>query len=230
MASALKLIDNVLKSLEYVADEDNDEKLFNQVANLRIDCGNCDLRFIQEKDADNMVIAANSKLVVKYLRDRFPHPYTLNNAKWWINRVQTNIKQWEEKGFCDSLCLQIVDKKDVIIGGIGIERDEYEGHKYELGYWLNENYWNQSITTNAVRGLIDFVWNGNNKITEKLNLDKIVRIEAFIAAQNIYSSKVVTKCGFKQEGFHRKAHKYRDGTIGDQYSFAIIKEDYVSIS
>ena len=237
MSTALQMIDSILSSLNSMVNED-DAKVLNELTNLRIDCGNCELRFIADSDTEAIVRAANSKHVVKYLRDRFPHPYRTEDAKWWINRNKASLDKYTkvitmngDNDFCEieSLCLQIVDKKDVIIGGIGLERHQFEWHKYELGYWLNENYWNQGITTNAVRGIINFVWSDNNDIAKKLKLSKIIRIEAFIAAENVGSSKVCTKCGFKQEGFHRKGHKYRDGSIGDEYSFAIVREDYASI-
>ena len=241
---ALNIIDNILYQLTV------ENAINEQLKNLRIDCINCELRFIKDSDGEQMVKVANSKQVSKYLRDRFPYPYTLNHAKWWINYnkkllntyIQT-IKQQAENieddkkdnsnNYCEieSFTMQIVDKEnDIIIGGIGVDRDKFEPHKAELGYWLNENYWNKGITSNAVKGFIDFIWNDKTEKYQNFNhlltLSKLVRIETFIATENIFSVKVVEKCGFKQEGLHRKGHKFRDGTLGDQYTHAIIKTDF----
>ena len=130
--------------------------------------------------------------------------------------------------------LQIVDRdSDKVIGGIGVDRNVMSAHKVELGYWLNPQFWNRGIVTNAVKGFIDFIWNSKvdscgMRINELLTLDRIIRIECSIAVDNIYSSKVVEKCGFQREGLHKKAHKFRDGTFGDAVTLALIKEDFVT--
>eukprot|EP01083_Nonionella_stella_P196831 723991_1 len=238
MSAALKIINHILSAFQPV---NKAYTIREQLVNLRVDCDNCELRFIRKSDAQQLVKAANSKHVAKYLRDRFPHPYTLDCAQWWIEHNQTLLQQYikvstdiqgtEKQYFAlESFIFQIVDKTtDLVIGGIGLERDRHEFHKAELGYWLDEKYWNRGIATNAVRGFMHFIWNNNvrknGSIANRLTLSNLIRIEAFIADQNIYSAKVVEKCGFKQEGFHRKAHKYRNGTIGNTYSFAIIKTD-----
>ena len=241
---ALNIVDNILCQLECK------NTIKQQLSNLRIDCGTCQLRFVKDGETEQMVKAANSEHISKYIREPFPYPYTINDAKWWIDYnkklfetyIQV-IKQEVENGnkpnmsdnsnnYCrlESFCMQIVDKeKDVIIGGIDINTVKFEPHKAELGYWLNENYWHKGITTKAVRGFIDFIWNENTEKYQNFNrlltLSKLMRIEALIAAENIFSAKVVEKCGFQQEGLHRKRHKFRDGTVGDQYTFAIIKSD-----
>lgn len=55
-----------------------------------------------------------------------------------------------------------------------------------IGYWIDESYQGQGITTTAVFKLIDFV--KSNKLTQKLTLRA--------GTTNIGSNKVAIKCGF----------------------------------
>ena len=41
--------------------------------------------------------------------------------------------------------------------------------KQELGYWLGENYWGKGIMSNAVKGLLSFIWNTNDVVYNNLN-------------------------------------------------------------
>ncbi|MCF0116562.1 MAG: GNAT family N-acetyltransferase, partial [Bacilli bacterium] len=86
-----------------------------------------------------------------------------------------------------------IDQK--VIGSIGIELlrdDDLKNSKLigrELGYVLHKEYWNKGLMTEAVKKVIDYLF-------VDLNYD-------FIAAchykQNIASSKVQIKCGFKYQ-------------------------------
>jgi [ribosomal protein S5]-alanine N-acetyltransferase len=69
-------------------------------------------------------------------------------------------------------------------------------HKFvEIAYVLSEEYWNQGITTEAVKKLIDFGF-------KELGL---VRIQARCFEENIGSQKVMEKSGMFFEGILRKS-------------------------
>ncbi|WP_285397019.1 GNAT family N-acetyltransferase [Lysinibacillus sp. fls2-241-R2A-57] len=69
-------------------------------------------------------------------------------------------------------------------------------HKFaEIGYVLSEGYWNQGITTEATKKLIDY---GFNEL-------KFVRIQARCFEENIGSQKVMEKSGMLYECLLRKS-------------------------
>jgi [ribosomal protein S5]-alanine N-acetyltransferase len=77
-----------------------------------------------------------------------------------------------------------------------------------IGYWIDRNYANRGLTTEAVRVLSDFGF---------LQLG-IHRIEINIRPENAASCKVAEKAGFEFEG-HRKAFLHIDGAWRDHICF-----------
>ena len=59
----------------------------------------CVLRVIQTH--------ANNKKVQAYLRDRFPHPYTKEDAEWWVNH---NLALFEDGQFPTNLAICVDDE------------------------------------------------------------------------------------------------------------------------
>ena len=80
-------------------------------------------------DAENLARYANNRKVWLNLRDGFPHPYSLENARAFINAVSLQNP---------TTFLAIASPAEVI-GGIGISPNQ-DVHRLtaELGYWLGE--------------------------------------------------------------------------------------------
>jgi hypothetical protein len=79
------------------------------------------------EDAPNTALHANDPLIVKYMRNTFPNPYTLSSAEQWINM---NLVLPYQHHFV--LCER--SSPDVAIGGIGLKpgMDVY-AHTAEVG-------------------------------------------------------------------------------------------------
>jgi [ribosomal protein S5]-alanine N-acetyltransferase len=56
-----------------------------------IDAGLCVLRAWEELDIETVAALANDWEVARYLSDRFPHPYMLDDARGWINRNRSIV-------------------------------------------------------------------------------------------------------------------------------------------
>ena len=67
------------------------------------------LRDLTDNDATTLAAIANNKKIWLQLRDRFPHPYKLDDAKWYINYAQTNDKE----------IIKAIVADDVLCGVIG---------------------------------------------------------------------------------------------------------------
>ncbi|EAU33614.1 predicted protein [Aspergillus terreus NIH2624] len=106
----------------------------------------CLLRPHCESDAEDVSREANNPRIAKWMTNRFPHPYRVDDAKKWMASIKS---QPEVNAF-------VICRKDDnrAIGGIGLEnRTDVNYRTMVLGYWLGEDHWGQGIVTEAVTAL-----------------------------------------------------------------------------
>ena len=137
-------------------------------------------------DLDNLVFYANNINVWNNLRNYFPHPYTTENGKEWLDKVIG----------AEPILNFAIDLDGTAIGGIGIilNSDVYV-MSAEISYWLGEPFWGQGIATEAVRQMVEYVF----------YFFDIVRLYAEVFEINKSSMRVLEKNGFYLEGVRRKA-------------------------
>jgi RimJ/RimL family protein N-acetyltransferase len=161
------------------------------------------LREWRKGDESSLVRHANNYKVWRNLRDRFPHPYTIADAEWWIGHAggQTPVRSFAI----------VVDR--AAVGGIGLEMntDVYR-RSAEIGYWLGEEYWGLGIATEAVLAVVDYGFQTFD----------IHRIFAGVFERNSASMRVLEKAGFKQEARLIKAIT-KEGQTMDEFIYAIVK-------
>jgi RimJ/RimL family protein N-acetyltransferase len=144
------------------------------------------LRYWKPDDAKSLAFHANNKIIADNLRDAFPHPYTIEDAKKWIEMI-LNKK--------DSIILA-VEIDGNAVGGIGVHQFEDVYRKTaEIGYWLAEEFWNKGIISEAINALVEYSFK---------NLD-IIRLQAGVFQSNEASKRVLVKCGFSLEAVHKNA-------------------------
>ncbi len=165
------------------------------------------LRKWQYDDAEEIAIAANNPNIAKNLRNTFPNPYLINDAKWYVNDCISN------EGKNQITRAIVVDGKAVGSIGIFIKSDVYE-KSGELGYWLSENYWRKGIMSRAVQQICK----------EAFATYDIIRIFAEPFEFNIGSKGVLEKAGFTYEGTMRKG-VYKKGTIHSYCMYSILREE-----
>jgi ribosomal-protein-alanine N-acetyltransferase len=109
------------------------------------------------------------------------------------------------------------------VGTIGLTGEGEAGAsahgRAELAYALSREFWNQGLTTEAARAIVDFgftSWDLN-------------RIEARCLVPNIASARVMEKIGMNYEGILRQ-HIYVKGTFHDLKIYAILKSDWEKMS
>jgi ribosomal-protein-alanine N-acetyltransferase len=168
----------------------------------RLDCGAFILRGWEETDRDSLVAQANNRNVWRNLRDRFPHPYTENDAEAWLAlaRAQPDWLNWAI----------VVD--DAAVGCVGLEplTDVHAGTTH-IGYWLGEPYWGRGIMTAAVQAIAEHAFSPLG----------FKRIETPVFAWNPASMRVLEKCGFVREGVMAKS-VLKDGELIDSVLYARI--------
>ena len=146
------------------------------------------LRPWRQADIEAVAEAADNPNIAANLRNIFPSPYTLADAKWF---VEDCIAQGETRQLMRAIAVN-----GRAAGSISVARkdDVYE-KSAELGYWLAEDYWGRGIMTEAVRQIC----------REAFDRFDILRIFAEPFAENLGSRRVLEKAGFVCEG-DRKAH------------------------
>lgn len=165
------------------------------------------LRKWQYDDAENISIVANNPNIAKNLRNAFPYPYTIDDAKWYVNNC---ISKEGKKQITRAI---VVDGKAVGSIGIFIKDDVYE-KSAELGYWLAEDYWCKGITSRAVIQICKEAF---------ANFD-IIRIFADPFECNLGSRGVLEKAGFTYEGTMRNG-AYKNGKVLSCCVYSILREE-----
>ncbi|MBS0194174.1 MAG: GNAT family N-acetyltransferase [Proteobacteria bacterium] len=151
----------------------------------RIEGNDFTLRAWCDDDAAALVAHANDEQVSRSLGDAFPHPYTFEDACWFIahGRHAGNEK------------IYAIQINGEAAGSIGVRVGEgVERHSAEIGYWLGRTYWGEGIATAAVCAVLPHVW-------RELPL---YRLQARVFADNPASMKVLERCGFTHEAVLRR--------------------------
>lgn len=110
----------------------------------------------------------------------------------------------------------VIKKTNQLIGTISVVRFKEEINEVEIGYCIGEKWWNQGITSEALKEVIRFFF-------EEV---KANRICACHDINNPNSGKVMIKCNMKYEGTLRQAVRRGTGKLSDLSYYSILKEEY----
>jgi ribosomal-protein-alanine N-acetyltransferase len=156
-------------------------------------------------DAAAMVKYANNRRIWLNLRDAFPHPYSEDNARAFLEIVEHQ----------NPTTFFAIATDEEAIGGIGIViKQDVHRLTAELGYWLAEPYWGKGLMTEAVFRFTEYAF-------ERFDLR---RIYAEPYAGNAASSRVLEKAGFTLEG-RLRCSVIKDDRIMDQFLYARIRSE-----
>jgi RimJ/RimL family protein N-acetyltransferase len=146
----------------------------------------CSVRAWRRSDAESLVAHADNINVAKYLRDRFPHPYTKEDARAFLKHAMSAE---------DPSNLAIV-VEGAAVGAVGyVAGRDVERFSAEIGYWLGEPLWGRGIATEAV-----------TLVTAHAFAEmKILRMFALPFADNPASVRVLEKAGYAREGLLRSS-------------------------
>lgn len=160
------------------------------------------LRELVESDIDSIATYANNFNVSRYMASRMPHPYTSEDAKWW---VRTGSK---EQGLNFA-----IDFESTCIGVIGVRfgENEYQ-YSAEIGYWIAEEYWGKGIGTEAVSKMTNYVFSES----------KIVRLSAPVRSPNKASMRVLEKSKYILESVQKET-VYKNNEFMDEHIYVIFR-------
>lgn len=166
--------------------------------------GDVILRELTENDLPKLAEYANNEKISINLRDAFPHPYMIEDARNFFRVVE---QQAPKTFFAIEYIGNYVGNISLSVG-----TDVYQ-NSAEIGYFIGEPFWDKGIMTKAVTLMTDFGFT-------KLGL---VRIYAGVFEFNKASQRVLEKCGYEKEAVFKKSIT-KNGFIYDEVRYAKIKE------
>jgi RimJ/RimL family protein N-acetyltransferase len=171
---------------------------------MEIELASCRVRSWNWQDRDSLVRHANNRNVWINLRDRFPYPYTLSDARNWLNIV---VDLRPETNFA-------IEVQDEAAGGIGFEIQADVGYRSaEIGYWLAQEFWGRGIATESLAAVSQYAFASFN----------LCRLYAHVFEWNVASARVLEKAGYVFEGRLKKSVT-KDGKTIDQLLYAMVAD------
>jgi ribosomal-protein-alanine N-acetyltransferase len=154
-----------------------------------------------KNQADNPKIAAN-------LYDRFPSPYTMEDADFFID-LKINL---------EPVMNFVIEVNDEFAGLIGIDfRDDVFARSPLFGYWLGEAYWGRGIMTEAARLFTKYAFDTFD----------IICLQAGVFSKNAASMRVLEKAGYVRQGI-LKGTVFKQGKIMDEHIFVAYPSGYAN--
>jgi RimJ/RimL family protein N-acetyltransferase len=170
---------------------------------MRLECGVCVIREWKRGDEWDLFQMANNPNVSRYLTDRFPSPYTIQDAYAWIdlNEARRNNTDFA------------IEVGGAVAGGIGYSQGTYEARlTASIGYWLGQPFWGRGIATAALKSLTEYAF-----ATHGLR-----RIWSVVMAPNVASARVLEKAGYIREGIMRSG-AVKSGEVLDLLLYATVR-------
>jgi [ribosomal protein S5]-alanine N-acetyltransferase len=165
----------------------------------------CTIRSWRPSDAERLAQAANDRSIWIMVRDRFPHPYTLQDAHDFIARVTAELP---ERNFAIAV-------DDVAMGGvIFMPGEDIHRVQAEVGFWLAADARGRGLATEAVRGLVDWLWQHTD----------FQHLTANVFTYNPASARVLEKVGFTLGHLARK-NAIKDGRLSDSWLYQFPRPD-----
>ena len=169
---------------------------------MLIDLSRASVRSWRADDAASLARHADNRNVWRNLRDSFPHPYGIEDARRFLERAG---KMERETYFCIAI-------DDLAVGGIGyIVGSDVERFSAEIGYWLGEDFWGRGITTEALIAVTE----------QAIETHGLHRVFAVPYAWNAASARILEKAGYVLEGVMRRS-AFKDGQVVDQFLYAFV--------
>lgn len=147
------------------------------------------LRPLREDDASTIQMLANDFDVVRWM-SRIPYPYTIDDAKYFIEHVAPLEVSW---------AIDVIDEGMIGVGGFAFRTESAD---IELGYWLGRSYWRSGFATEAARSMLDYAWSRGSQ-----------RVLSGFFEGNTRSQRVLEKCGFQIVGQSMRFNLARDTNL-----------------
>lgn len=166
------------------------------------------LRAYCREDVPQALAYMNDPEVKRLLTPGVPFPYTLEDEIKWYEGL-TAMKDTY------NFAIETLEDKRYI-GGCGINSIDWKNNIVVVGIFIgDQSYWGKGYGTDAMKTLVNFIFNEMNIRKIKLN----------VYAFNERAVKSYEKCGFVKDGTLRQ-EIFREGKYHDEYSMSILRDEY----
>jgi RimJ/RimL family protein N-acetyltransferase len=173
---------------------------------VKLEAGETLLRPWRLADAGPLTRLADDRRIWAGLRDAFPHPYRITDARRFI-RIARQHKPHTYFAIVEG---------GRLAGSIGYRvHADVERVGAEVGYWVAPEFWGRGIATTALRLLTEHAFERNPDLR---------RLYAVPFSSNPASARVLEKAGYTREGTLRQS-AIKDGRILDQWMYSIVREE-----
>jgi RimJ/RimL family protein N-acetyltransferase len=160
------------------------------------------LRPLREGDAFALAREAGSAQVARTLRGAFPHPYTVDAARWFIGAAGSSggggfglvwaITQGGD--VIGTVALAPPSAADLAAAATSPLGAELRGRRCagELGYWLGEAHWGKGLASEAAALVLG--WSAAESSASGVGAFVLVGV---CARENPASERVLSKLGFR---------------------------------
>jgi len=163
----------------------------------------------------------DSALIFAYRSDSAANQY-----QGWIPKTVDDVDDFITNRTAPEINLSgtwfqlVIIKKDTdeLIGDIGVHFLNSDGCQVELGITLNENHQGKGFATEALKGVINFLFDDLNKH----------RITASIDPRNLKSIQLFERLGFRKEAHFKQSILIKGGWV-DDLIYAILKDEWSKI-
>jgi ribosomal-protein-alanine N-acetyltransferase len=177
---------------------------------MEIKLKSCLVRSWRLGDADAIARHANNHKIWLNLRDAFPYPYTVQDAREFIKSLKDRTP---ETTFAISV-------NGEAAGSVGfVLRHDVERVSAEIGYWLAEPFWGRGIATEALVAMTEYA----------MATHHLTRMYALPFAWNAASCRVLEKAGYTLEARLRRS-AIKNGLITDQLQYAFVVSETAALT
>jgi RimJ/RimL family protein N-acetyltransferase len=168
--------------------------------------GNITLRPWHKTDARPLAVMANCKEIADSLRDGFPYPYSVQDARNWLKlAIEYNN---------DSTKYFAIEFDKTLVGSIGfVQKENIYRKNVELGYFIDKNHWGRGIASASIQLIVPYIFG---------HFD-VIRIYAEPYAHNTASRRVLEKNGFECEAT-LKSYVIKNGVVLDSCIYSLLRE------
>lgn len=155
------------------------------------------LRPFLPDDAEPVQLLLNDRQVSQYLTSRVAFPYSLEDARRWVEQGCLDNPTWA------------IEYGGELAGCIGVEPDA-NAKAAAIGYWIGRPFWGRGVATAAVAQVT----------SESLRPGGLERLYAGVFHTNLASMRVLQKCGYQLEAILCQAY-FKQGKYYDKHLYAI---------
>lgn len=157
-------------------------------------------------DAGRLAQIANNKKIADNLRDGFPNPYSLQDARDWLSMILPENNPTRFFAI-------VIDGQ--VNGSIGVvTKSDIYRKSCEIGYYVAEDWWHKGVATKALRGVTAYAFRTFD----------IIRIYAEPFADNAGSRRALEKAGYTHEATLR-CNVIKNNIVKDSCIYGILKEE-----